>query len=55
MPSPRSATIAPAVPASPVARAGVPAARQDMDNVSVERHGTQGQDIRDFIVARKPA
>ena len=30
-------------------------ARQGMDIVSVERHGTQGKDIRVFIVARKPA
>jgi len=30
-------------------------ARQGMDIVSVERHGTRGKDIRVFIVARKPA
>ena len=30
-------------------------ARQGMDIVSVERHGTLGKDIRVFIVARKPA
>ncbi len=30
-------------------------ARQRMDIVSVERHGTRGKDIRVFIVARKPA
>ena len=30
-------------------------ARQGMDIVSVERHGTRGKDIRIFIVARKPA
>ena len=30
-------------------------ARQGMDIVSVERHGTKGKDIRAFIVARKPA
>lgn len=30
-------------------------ARQGMDIVSVERHGTQGKDFRVFIVARKPA
>ena len=30
-------------------------ARQGMDMVSVERHGTRGKDIRVFIVARKPA
>jgi SAM-dependent methyltransferase len=30
-------------------------ARQGMDIVSVERHGTRGQDFRVFIVARKPA
>ena len=30
-------------------------ARQGMEIVSVERHGTQGKDIRVFIVARKPA
>jgi SAM-dependent methyltransferase len=29
-------------------------ARQGMDIVSVERHGTRGKDIRVFIVARKP-
>ncbi len=29
--------------------------RQGMEIVSVERHGTQGKDIRVFIVARKPA
>ncbi|MFN9472876.1 class I SAM-dependent methyltransferase [Acidovorax sp.] len=29
-------------------------ARQGMDIVSVERHGTRGKDIRLFIVARKP-
>jgi ubiquinone/menaquinone biosynthesis C-methylase UbiE len=28
--------------------------RQGMEIVSVERHGTQGKDIRVFIVARKP-
>ena len=30
-------------------------ARQGMDIVSVERHGTRGKDIRVFILARKPA
>ncbi len=30
-------------------------ARQGMDIVSVERHGTRGKDFRVFIVARKPA
>lgn len=30
-------------------------ARQGMDIVSVERHGTRGTDFRVFIVARKPA
>ena len=30
-------------------------ARQGMDVVSVERHGTRGKDIRVFILARKPA
>lgn len=30
-------------------------ARQGMEIVSVERHGTRGKDIRVFIVARKPA
>ena len=30
-------------------------ARQGMDIVSVERHGTKGKDTRVFIVARKPA
>ena len=30
-------------------------ARQGMDIVSVERHGTRGKDFRIFIVARKPA
>jgi ubiquinone/menaquinone biosynthesis C-methylase UbiE len=30
-------------------------ARQGMDVVSVERHGTRGKDFRVFIVARKPA
>lgn len=30
-------------------------ARQGMDVVSIERHGTRGKDIRVFIVARKPA
>lgn len=30
-------------------------ARQGMDLVSVERHGTRGKDFRVFIVARKPA
>jgi SAM-dependent methyltransferase len=30
-------------------------ARQGMDLVSVERHGSQAKDIRIFIVARKPA
>jgi SAM-dependent methyltransferase len=30
-------------------------ARQGMDIVSVERHGTWGKDFRVFIVARKPA
>ena len=30
-------------------------ARQGMDIVTVERHGTQGKDFRVFIVARKPA
>jgi SAM-dependent methyltransferase len=30
-------------------------ARQGMDIVSVERHGTRGKDNRVFIVARKPA
>lgn len=30
-------------------------ARQGMEIVSVERHGTQSKDIRVFIVARKPA
>ncbi len=29
-------------------------ARQGLEIVSVERHGTQGKDIRAFIVARKP-
>ena len=29
-------------------------ARQGMDIVSVERHGTRGKDFRVFIVARKP-
>lgn len=29
-------------------------ARQGMDIVAVERHGTRGKDIRVFIVARKP-
>jgi len=29
-------------------------ARQGMEIVSVERHGTRGKDIRAFIVARKP-
>lgn len=29
-------------------------ARQGMETVFVERHGTQGKDIRVFIVARKP-
>ena len=29
--------------------------RQDLDVLSVERHGTRGKDIRAFIVARKPA
>lgn len=30
-------------------------ARQGMDIVAVERHGTRGKDFRVFIVARKPA
>ena len=30
-------------------------ARQGMDIVSVERHGTRGKDTRVFILARKPA
>ncbi len=30
-------------------------ARQGLDIVSVERHGTRGRDFRVFIVARKPA
>ena len=30
-------------------------ARQGLDIVSVERHGTRGKDFRVFIVARKPA
>jgi ubiquinone/menaquinone biosynthesis C-methylase UbiE len=30
-------------------------ARQGMDIVSVERHGTRGKDFRVFILARKPA
>lgn len=30
-------------------------ARQGMDIVTVERHGTRGKDFRVFIVARKPA
>jgi hypothetical protein len=30
-------------------------ARQGMDIVSVERHGTRGKDFRVFIVARKRA
>lgn len=30
-------------------------ARQGMDILSVERHGTRGKDFRVFIVARKPA
>ena len=30
-------------------------ARQGLEIVSVERHGTRGKDIRVFIVARKPA
>jgi ubiquinone/menaquinone biosynthesis C-methylase UbiE len=30
-------------------------ARQGMEIVSVERHGTRGKDVRVFIVARKPA
>ncbi len=30
-------------------------ARQGLETVTVERHGTRGKDIRVFIVARKPA
>ena len=30
-------------------------AHQDLEILSVERHGTRGKDIRVFIVARKPA
>lgn len=36
-------------------RALRPGGRQGMDIVSVERHGTRSEDIRFFIVARKPA
>jgi hypothetical protein len=57
-----SFTTAPVADASPTWRllasdvsAGMIAiARQGMDIVSVERHGTRVKDFRVFIVARKP-
>jgi len=46
---------APAVLCFDAAALSLAMARQGMDVVSVERHGTRGKDFRVFIVARKPA
>ena len=47
--------IPPVAEAPPPPPAGASAARQGLDIVSVERHGTRGKDFRVFLVARKPA
>ena len=49
-----AAALSPAL-AADVSPGMIAIARQGMDIVSLERHGTRGKDFRAFIVARKPA
>lgn len=47
--------IAPVAEAPPPQPAGASAAREGLDIVSVERHGTRAKDFWVFLVARRPA